>query len=89
MNKAMDITSIREQVRAEALARGTTVSADMDELERLTGSKDYADALRMLYGTPLTSEEAEIVSALREPGKREWLLAVKDGPHVADCPHQA
>jgi hypothetical protein len=44
------IDEIRADVRAEAASRGRTVEEELDEFERISGCKEYADALRVLYG---------------------------------------
>lgn len=53
--------------------------AGTDELERLTGSRAYANAFRALYGVPISDEEHGIIRALRDPERRAKLLSVKEG----------
>lgn len=51
------VDELRAERRAEALSRGTTLEAEMDELERLTHSKQYADCFRLLYGISIRPDE--------------------------------
>lgn len=46
----MTVEELRASERARAEAKGTTLEAEMDELECLTHSKGYADCFRLLYG---------------------------------------
>ena len=46
----MTVEELRVSEHAKAKADGTTLEAKMDELERLTHSKGYADCFRQLYG---------------------------------------
>jgi hypothetical protein len=48
--KEMPIEEHRRIRRALAKARGTTLEEEMDEMERLTGSRKYVNALRLLLG---------------------------------------
>lgn len=48
--KKQDIEEFRAECREAAAKRGHTLEEECDEIERLTGSKAYADALRELYG---------------------------------------
>lgn len=49
-NKEYTIDELRVERRREAELRGTTLEEECDEMERFTGSKAYADVLRLLLG---------------------------------------
>lgn len=44
------IDEIRSDARARASSRGKTLEEELDEFERMSGCKEYADALRALHG---------------------------------------
>ena len=48
--REMPIEEHRRLRRTLAAKRGKTLEEEMDELERFTGCKEYADALRVLHG---------------------------------------
>ena len=48
--KEMPIEEHRRIRRALAKARGTTLEEELDEMERLIGSRKYVNALRLLLG---------------------------------------
>jgi hypothetical protein len=44
------IDEIRADARADAESKGQTLEEKLDEFERMSGCKEYTDALRVLYG---------------------------------------
>ena len=46
----LPIEELRRRRRALAESRGTTLEEELDEMERLTGSRKYVNALRLLLG---------------------------------------
>lgn len=44
------LEEIRREARANAESRGYTLEEQIDALERVSGAKDYFNALRVLYG---------------------------------------
>jgi hypothetical protein len=52
--KKLTLEEFRAQRAEEAAAHGHTLEEEMDDLERLTRSKEYADAMRELYGISVT-----------------------------------
>lgn len=49
-SKEYTIDELRAVLRREVELRGKTLEEECDEIERLTGSKAYANVLRELYG---------------------------------------
>ena len=51
----MTIAEFRTYCKLKAAERGHTLEEEVYEMERFTGSKGYADCLRLLYGIPTKS----------------------------------
>lgn len=52
--KNLTLEEFRTELVKMASAHGRTLKEEMDEIESVTHSKAYADAMRELYGVPVT-----------------------------------
>lgn len=56
--KKLTLEKFRVERTEEAASRGHTLEEELDILERITHSKEYADAMRELYGVPVTPKSS-------------------------------